>query len=75
MLKGSTAVGIRWAGDKRTEGSAWAHQLAAVAAQGPAEVHTSFRNKNPQAGMKPQSVVSKWADYTFTFHVNREGVS
>lgn len=38
---------------------AQSHQLATVAAQGPAGANAPFREENPQAGMKPQGLVSK----------------
>lgn len=59
MLKGSATVLTRWAGERRTERSAWSHQLAAVAAQGPAVAHAPFRKENSQAGMKPLGLLSK----------------
>lgn len=46
MLKGSAAVLTHWAGEKRTDTSARSHQLAAVAAQGPAGAHALFRKEN-----------------------------
>lgn len=47
MLKGSATTLTHWAGERRTERSAWSHQLAAMAAQGPAAAHTPFRKENP----------------------------
>lgn len=46
MLKGSATMLTHWAGERRTERSAWSHQLAAMAAQGPAAAHTPFRKEN-----------------------------
>lgn len=59
MLKGSAAVLTHRAGEKRTERNAWSHQLAAVAAQGPAAAYALFRKENTQAGTKPRGLVSK----------------
>lgn len=75
MLKGSATVLTRWAGERRTERSAWSHQLAAVAAQGPAVARAPFRKENSQAGMKSLGLLAKAADCTFAFHIIRKGVS
>lgn len=59
MLKGSATMLTHWAGERRTERSAWSHQLATMAAQGPAVTHTPFRKENPQAGMEPLGLLPK----------------
>lgn len=47
MLKGSAAVLTRWAGEGRTDTSAWSQQLATGAAQGSAGAHALSRKENP----------------------------
>lgn len=58
MLKGSAAALTHWAGAEDRQKRP-PHQLAAVAAQGPAGANDPFRKENPPAGMKPQGLVSK----------------
>lgn len=73
MLKGSAAVLTHWVGEKTTDSSARSHQLAAVAARGPAGAHTPFRKENPHTGTKPQGLVSKagWLHLCLPCHLER----
>lgn len=73
MLKGSAAVLTHWAGGENRQ-KCPSHQLATVAAWGPAGANDPFRKENPPAGMKPQGLVSK-VDHTFAFQVIWKGVS
>lgn len=59
MLKGSAAALTHWQGRGTDRGARLISWLAAVAAQGPAGANDPFRKENPQAGMKPQGLVSK----------------